>query len=167
MTAAALAVVAGSLPDDQSHFDGVAQADQAVAQLGLAIEGLDLVLQVAQLADGAREPVTGADQAHVVPHDILDGLHIPLDEGRVGFLGQVGFVPGGDVVAGRDGRRSGCGEASLDIAGGARPPDQSLQQEVEARRFAPCSPVQETSPTAYRLAMLERPHSSTATPPQK
>ena len=63
VTAAALAVVAGGLADDQAHFDGVAQADQAVAQLGLAVEGLDLVLQVAQLADGAREPVAGARPA--------------------------------------------------------------------------------------------------------
>jgi len=47
MTSPALAVVAGCLADDQAHLDGIAQADETIAQFGLAVEGLDLVLQVA------------------------------------------------------------------------------------------------------------------------
>ena len=66
----------------------VPQSDQAIAQLGDAVERLDLVLQVPQFADGARKPVAGADQSHVMPHDVLDGLHIALDQRRVGVLRQ-------------------------------------------------------------------------------
>ena len=38
---------------------------------------------------------------------------------------------------------------------------------ADARRQAPCSPVIDTSPIAYRLRTLDRPRSSTATPPQQ
>ena len=39
--------------------------------------------------------------------------------------------------------------------------------ELDARRFAPCSPVLEHSPQAYRLVMDERPISFTFMPPQQ
>jgi len=58
MAAAAGAVMAGGLGHDQAHFHGVAQPDKTVAELGAAVEGLDLVLQVAEFPDGAAEPLT-------------------------------------------------------------------------------------------------------------
>ena len=83
MTAPTLSVVTGGLGDDQAHLDGVTQTDQTVAQLGLTVEGLDLVLHVTQFADGPRESVAGADESHIVPHDVLDGLHVALKQGRI------------------------------------------------------------------------------------
>ena len=53
MTAPALPVVTRRLCHDECHLDRVAQADEAVAQLGLAVKGLGLVLQVVQLTDGS------------------------------------------------------------------------------------------------------------------
>ena len=79
MAAAARAVMPGRLGHDQAHFHRVAQADQAVAQLGAPVKGFDLVLQVAQFAYGAAQPFARAHQPHVMPHHVLDGLHIPLD----------------------------------------------------------------------------------------
>ena len=52
VAAAALAVVTRRLGNDQRHFHRVTQANQSIAQLGAAVKSLDLVLQVAQLADG-------------------------------------------------------------------------------------------------------------------
>jgi hypothetical protein len=45
-------------------------------------------LKVAQLAEGAREAVARTDQANVMPHEVLNGLQIALDEGVIGRLGQ-------------------------------------------------------------------------------
>jgi hypothetical protein len=88
VTAAALPVMPRGLGNDQRCLDRVTQSDETVAQFDGAVECLDLVLQMAQLTDGAREPFAGADESHVVPHDILDGLHIALDERRVRILRQ-------------------------------------------------------------------------------
>lgn len=99
MAPATLPVMLCGLCHDQRGFDRVAQADETVAEFGGAVEGLDLVLQVTQLADGARETVATADESHVVPHDVLDGLHIALDQRRVAVVGQAAFVPRGHAVA--------------------------------------------------------------------
>ena len=39
------------------------------------------------------------------------------------------------------------------------------RRELEARRLAPCRPVEATSPTAHRPGTLERPRASVAMPP--
>jgi hypothetical protein len=62
VAAPALAVMAGCLPHDQAQLDCIAQADQTVAELGLAVESLDLVLQVVRHTDGVRQMVAGAYQ---------------------------------------------------------------------------------------------------------
>ena len=46
------------------------------------------------------------------------------------------------------------------------PHTRHSSSEVLARRFAPCRPVQDTSPTARSRLMLDRPTESTAMPPQ-
>ena len=99
MAPAALTVMLRGLCHDQRGFDRVAQADETVAEFGGAVERLDLVLQVTQLADGARETVAAADKSHVVPHDVLDGLHVALDQRGVAVVGQTAFVPRWHVVA--------------------------------------------------------------------
>jgi hypothetical protein len=79
MAAAALAIMQGSLGYNQSNFYSVPQAYQAVTQPGCAIKRLDLIPQVAQLTDGARKAIRAAHQPNIMPHDVLDSLHIPLD----------------------------------------------------------------------------------------
>ena len=39
-------------------------------------------------------------------------------------------------------------------------PDETLERDVDARRFAPCTPVHDTSPTAYRRRMVVLPSRS-------
>lgn len=87
MAPTTLPIMLCGLCHDQRGFHGVSQSDETVAEFGGAIERLDLVLQVAQLADGARETVAATDESHVVPHDVLDGLHVALDQRRVAVVG--------------------------------------------------------------------------------
>ena len=98
VTPKALPVVTRGLGNDQRRFDGIAQPNQPVAKLGAAVKHLDFILQVAQFTDGPRKPVAGTDQPNVVPHDILDGLHIALDQRRVRILCQPALIPDGDIV---------------------------------------------------------------------
>ena len=84
---------------------GIAQANQTIGHAGNAIELLDLGFQVAQLVQGTLQARDGADQADIVPHDVLNGAHILADESRIWRLGT-GRLPGWDV--GWIGNRSLC-----------------------------------------------------------
>ena len=55
--------------------------------------------------------------------------------------------------------------SSRRVGAGARAEGEPFEQRVAASRFAPCSPEQLASPTAYRPARLVRPCTSTSTPP--
>ena len=48
----------------------------------------------------------------------------------------------------------------------ARPMTTHSSKELLAKRFAPCKPVQATSPTAYKPATVVRPDKSVSIPPQ-
>ena len=132
MAASTLPVMLRGLCHDQRGFDRVAQADETVAEFGGAIERLDLVLQVTQLTNGARETVAATNESHVVPHNILDGLHVALDQRGVAVVGQPAFVPRGDVVSvGRIGNPPNARRVANpphDILPRAIPPHQPLQQ---------------------------------------
>ena len=49
----------------------------------------------------------------------------------------------------------------------AEPVTPASRREFEARRLAPCSPVQETSPAAHRPGTSVRPEVSVTTPPHR
>lgn len=100
---AALSVVAGRLSHDEPDFDGVAQANEAVAEPCFPIKGLDFVLQMTEFTNRAGESLTRTHEPHVVPHDVLDGLHVTLDECRVRLMGQVAFIPAWGVGGVRHG----------------------------------------------------------------
>ena len=85
MAASRLAIMLRGVSDDQCHFHGVAQADQAVTQFSSAIKSLDLIPQMTQLANRAGETVGIAREADVVPHDVLNRLHIALNQSWVGI----------------------------------------------------------------------------------
>ena len=86
----------GSHGDRERCLDAVAQSDQAITQLGSVIESVNLRAQVTEFIYGTRQAVGRAYQAHVVPHDVLDGAHVLGDEGRISNV-AAGIVPGGDV----------------------------------------------------------------------
>ena len=44
---------------------------------------------------------------------------------------------------------------------------RASSRELDAKRLAPCSPVEAHSPEAYRLRMEVAPHSSVCMPPQE
>ena len=104
MTAPALAIVSGGLGDDNAGFDRVPQADQGVGEFGGAIKRLDFVLHVTALAHRTRQAFARTHQPHIMPHDVLDGLHVAVDECWVCILARVRFIPHGHVS--RYGRRN-------------------------------------------------------------
>ncbi len=105
MAASALTIVVGGLGHDQRDLHRIPQSDQTVAQFRFLIKGFDLVLQMAQLTDRARQPVAGTDQADIMPHDILNGLHIALDQCRIGIIDQSAFIPRRNILAGGNWKR--------------------------------------------------------------
>lgn len=71
---------------------------------------------------------------------------------------------GGRWSAGFGGARAGplLDDVSRDALG----EDEALQEELDASRFAPCTPVQATSPQAYRPGTVVRPRRSVRMPPE-
>ena len=112
MAAATLAIVPGSVGNRQADFNRIAQANQPITQPVGVVESLDTAPQVAQFMDGARKTVPTTVQANVMPHDVLYGLHIALDQCRVALGGQAGFIPTGYLLDGRD-----IGLASVAVLG--------------------------------------------------
>src|SRR5271157_4458143 len=107
MTAAALTIMISGLGDDQRNLHRISQSDQAIAQFCFLIKGFDLVLQMAQLTNSTRQPVAGTDQADIMPHDILNRLHIALDQRRIGIMDQTAIIPRRNILAGWDWERLG------------------------------------------------------------
>ena len=58
-------------------------------------------------------------------------------------------------------------EASAISSANRSPKTNPSNNELLASRLAPCTPVQETSPTAYRLSTVVWPYVSTITPPMQ
>src|SRR5689334_489174 len=98
MTTSTLPVVLRSLRDDQRDLDGIAQPDQSVREFRRAIERFDLIPEVAQLANRTRKAVGTAHQTDVVPHDVLNRLHVALNQRRIGISAESTLVPRGYLV---------------------------------------------------------------------
>ena len=62
---------------------------------------------MAQLADRARQAVAGTDQANIMPHDVLNRLHIALDQRGIGIIDQSAFIPRWNILAGWNRERFG------------------------------------------------------------
>src|ERR1044072_2759767 len=98
MTAATLTVVLRRLRDDQRYFNRVTQSNQPVRQLRSAIKRLNLVPKVTQLTNRTRQAVGSPHQSDVVPHDVLNGLHVALNQSRIRFISQTTLIPRRTVV---------------------------------------------------------------------
>src|SRR5262245_36807050 len=127
MASTALSIVLRSVCDDQRYFDGIAQTNQPIRQLRASIKGLDLVPQVAQFANRARQAVRASDQPDVVPHDVLNRLHVALDQRRIGFRTQATLVPWWNVSLRRSLVVCGVVERSFDLNRRPIAPDQAFQ----------------------------------------
>ena len=62
MTAPTLPVVLRRLRHDQRHFDRIAQTNQTIRQFRRSIKRLDLIPEVSQLTNRARQPLRTADR---------------------------------------------------------------------------------------------------------
>src|ERR1700690_3115257 len=102
MATSALTIMIRGARHDQRDFHFIPQADQAITQFCFLIEGLDLILQMTQLANGARQTVAGADQAYIMPHDILNRLHVTLNQCRIRIVDQSTFIPRWNILAAWD-----------------------------------------------------------------
>src|SRR5712691_8280472 len=98
MAAATLTIVQSGLRNDQRNLDGISQANQTIVELGGSIEGLNLIPKVAQLPNCPRDSFGAAHQSHVVPHNVLNSLHVTLYQGRVCVCDQSAFIPWRYVV---------------------------------------------------------------------
>ena len=150
MAAPAGAVAVGCIRYDQSRLHAVAQADQPIAQACFAVELLDIQPQLPQVADGAVQPVLAAHQPHVMPHQVAHAVHVSLDQIRVGLVDQAAVIPFGTSSS----VSRGTGDWARMSSAACTPHTSPSSNDVLARRLAPCTPVQLTSPTAYRLGML-------------
>ena len=93
MAAAALSVVQRRLCHNQRDLDCVSQTDETIVQLRRAIERLNLVPEMTQLPYCSGKSFSAAYQPNVVSHDVLNGLHVALDQGGVRVSYQSAFVP--------------------------------------------------------------------------
>ena len=135
----------GGVGDHQGDLDAVAEADEGRVDARLPVEFLDAVAEVLEVGLGPLEALARPDDAGVVPHRRADGQPVLVDQGRVDGLFLLRVVPAVDL-GGLVGPRVVEPPA---MSRAARVPQTSpSRSEVEARRLAPWTPVQETSPTA-------------------
>ena len=121
----------------------VAQLDQVVGDAEVRVELVDLLLQQVDAVQRALQALVGAHDAHVAPHDAAELVPVVRDDHLLVGVGDAALVPGAGAPARR---RAAVGE---DVRGGRLGEDQALRAgELEARRLAPCRPVQATSPRA-------------------
>ena len=98
-----------------------------------------------------------AHESRVLPHELLQRVRARRAVGRVGFDPSTGSGTErssgtGELGPTRDRERATLPDArSSAIASPARAPNTApSSSEFDASRFAPCTPVRATSPTAYR-----------------
>src|SRR5688500_7986699 len=128
MTSPTLAVVLRRLRYDQRDLNRIAQSDQSVGKFGRAIKRLDLIPQVTQFANRARETFATAHQTDVVPHDVLNRLHVTLNQRRIGISAQAALVPRWNVVEPWFALAVGLVQRALDLNRDTISPDQTFEQ---------------------------------------
>jgi hypothetical protein len=160
MQAAAFVAGLRRAHDQLGHLHQVAQFQQVARDVEVRVELLDLGLQQRDAVARALQPLVGAHDAHVVPHEAAQLVPVVRDDHRLVGVGDAAVVPGG-----QRGRGAAQGASAMAVARRARTPCTSTS-ELLARRLAPCRPVQAVSPMAYRPGMSVRPARSVSTPPQ-
>ena len=93
MAAEALLVAQGGLGDEVGRLTAVEQVHEALGKRRMLVEVVQAARKVAQVGKGAAQAALGADDAHIVPHDVADGGPVLCDEGRVVVLLVAGVLP--------------------------------------------------------------------------
>src|SRR4029079_16418605 len=93
VAATALTIVLRRLRDDERHFNPISQPDQPIGKLRRPVKRLDLVPQVAQLANRTRQTIRATYEPDVMPHDVLNRLHVALDQRRIRVGTQPTLIP--------------------------------------------------------------------------
>src|SRR5688572_401950 len=128
MTSTTLPVVLRRLRYDQRDLNRIAQSDQSVGKFCRSIKRFDLVPQVTQFANRARETIATAHQSDVVPHDVLNRLHVTLNQRRIGISAQAALVPRRDVVKTWFALAVGLIQGALYLDRDTISPDQPFEQ---------------------------------------
>ena len=151
-----------ALDDEHRHVGQVAQLDQIRRHLVLPVIVTDLAPQQVQPGPGALEALRRSGRS---PRSSTSGGAPPPScaspprprPGRAprrdSSPATAGVVPG-----------TPC-RSSLACSAARRPKTSPSSSEFEARRFAPCKPVQETSPMARSCGTEVAPMKSVTTPP--
>ena len=108
----------GAIPQSGlCHHDGrlgaLEQADDVFGYRGLLVELLDPQVHVPHVFNGAFEPGWCSDDAHIIPHGVLDGHPVLGDERRV----LIFHVACRDPVTGRAEHGCAHGLACIDALG--------------------------------------------------
>src|ERR1051326_9434165 len=88
VTTATLPVVLRGLRHDQRYLNRVTQTNQTIRQLRASVKRLNLIPEMAQLANRTRQSIATAYESDVVPHDVLNRLHVTLDQSGIRLVSQ-------------------------------------------------------------------------------
>src|SRR5215212_9935216 len=83
---------------------------------------------MAQLANCSRQPIGSAHKSHIVPHDVLNCLHVALNQRGVRFSTQTTLIPGRNVFKLWLLSIRFLAERCFDFERRSIPPDQPLQK---------------------------------------
>jgi hypothetical protein len=158
--AAAFAAHEGRAHDQVGHLHQVAQLQQVARDVEVGVELLDFALQQGDAVGGALQPLVGAHDAHVVPHEAAQ--FVPVVETTTSSSASVTRLSS----QARQGGAFVWGASVLMALAAADANTMHSSSELLARRLAPCRPVQVVSPTAYSPVRSVRPCRSVTTPPQ-
>src|ERR1051326_7258968 len=127
VTTATLPVVLSGLRHDQRYFNRVTQTNQTIRQLRASVKRLDLIPEMAQLANRTRQSIATAYEPDVMPHDVLNRLHVTLDQSGIRLVSQTTLIPRRNVIKLRRRSVPFC-ERSLDLERRSISPHESFQK---------------------------------------
>src|ERR1051325_6137728 len=93
VTTATLPVVLRGLRHDQRYLNRVTQSNQSIRLLRASVKRLNLIPKMPQLANRTRQSIATAYEPDVVPQDVLNRLHGPLDQSGIRLVSQTTFIP--------------------------------------------------------------------------
>ena len=98
---------------------------------------------MSQFTNRPREPVRISYQPDVMPHDVLNVLHVAMYQRRIRFGSQITFIPGRYIIETRTRATWRSIEDSLNLTRGPISPNQILRGErsrrVDSHRARQCS----------------------------
>ena len=138
----------------------VAQFDQVMADSEIRVELFDFPLQQADAVLCPLQALVGADDADVVPHEAAQFVPVVGDDDFFVSIGDAAFVPLRQMW-----QSAAALLRSMSLTAASAKTRHS-SREFEARRFAPCSPVQEASPASIKTGHIGTAARSLTMPPQ-